>query len=512
MSHAGSVTASLIGDSERCYRAVRSRDARFDGVFYTGVRTTGIYCRPSCPAMTPKQQNVAFFATAAAAHAQGYRACRRCRPDATPGSPDWDVRADAVGRAMRLIRDGVVERDGVDGLAAQLGYSRRHLQRLLQQELGAGPLALSRAQRAHTARTLIETTALPFADVAFAAGFASVRQFNETMQQVYSCSPGRLRASRHSRAAVPTTGAGRLRLRLAVRAPFDAPGVAGFLAARAVPGLESAGARDYSRTLRLAHGCGVVTLEMCDDHVKAELSLDDLRDVAVAVARCRALLDLDADPEAVAEVLSADRVMATMVSARPGLRVPGHVDGFELAVRAIIGQQVSVNRARAIATELVGRHGSELEGAMDDEQVAKAAPRQLFPTPEALAEADPHRMGMPAARGRAVVALAQHVAANRLDLTLGADRADTAAKLLGLPGIGPWTAGYIAMRALGDPDVFLEGDVAVRKALAACDLPGSGWAAAERAFAWRPWRSYAVMHLWRRGSAAPQPRHMEGRP
>lgn len=490
---------SLVGDTERCYRAVRSRDARFDGVFFTGVRTTGIYCRPSCPAVTPKPVNVAFFPTAAAAHAQGYRACRRCLPDATPGSPDWDVRADAVGRAMRLIRDGVVERDGVDGLASRLGYSRRHVQRLLQQELGAGPLALARAQRAHTARTLIETTALPFGDVAFAAGFTSVRQFNETMQEVYARSPGQLRAARHSRGVA--AGNGRLRLRLAVRQPFDATGVGAFLSARAVPGLEVAGSHSYVRRVRLTHGCGVVALELHEDHVAALLGLDDLRDLTVAVARCRALLDLDADPQAVAEVLSADRAMAPLVTARPGVRVPGHVDGFELAVRAVVGQQVSVRRARTVATHLVRRHGSSAGG---DE--AAGAPRQLFPTPDSLAAADPATMGMPAARGRAVVALAKAVAAAQLELGAGADRAETMAQLRALPGVGPWTAGYIAMRALGDPDVFLEGDVVVRNSMAALGLPGPGGSAGEHAFAWRPWRSYAVMHLWRHAAAAPASR------
>jgi AraC family transcriptional regulator of adaptative response / DNA-3-methyladenine glycosylase II len=476
--------SAAVADTERCYRAVRSRDARFDGVFYTGVRTTGIYCRPSCPAVTPKQRNVTFFVTAAAAHAAGYRACRRCLPDATPGSPEWDVRADAVGRAMRLIRDGVVERDGVGGLATRLGYSRRHVQRLLQQELGAGPLALARAQRAHTARTLIETTALAFADVAFAAGFASVRQFNETMREVYGRSPGQMRTTGRARHPAQTPGRGRLRLRLAVRQPFDADELVAFLAARAVPGLETVGPRSYSRPLRLPHGPGTVALELHDDHVTADLALDDLRDLAAAVQRCRALLDLDADPHAIRDVLGSDAGLGPLVRERPGLRVPGHVDGFELAVRAILGQQVTVSRARAIATELVRRHDG-------------------FPTPEVLAVADPTTMGMPAARGRAVNALAAAVVAGRLEMGPGADRDGTRAALLALPGVGPWTAGYIAMRALRDPDVFLAADVAIRSALAVLGLPAP---TRPDAFAWRPWRSYAVMHLWRSVAATSKPR------
>jgi len=481
------VSPSAVADHERCYRAVQSRDARFDGVFFTGVRTTGIYCRPSCPAVTPKPRNVAFYPTAAAAHAAGFRACRRCLPDATPGSPEWDVRADAVGRAMRLIRDGVIERDGVDGLAARLGYSRRHVQRLLQQELGAGPLALARAQRAHTAGTLIETTTLPFADVAFAAGFASVRQFNETVREIYDRSPGQMRAGGRRRDASAETGHGRLRLRLAVRQPFDGDGLIDFLAARAVPGLEQVQGRTYFRTMRLTHGDGFVALDLRADQVTADLKLDDLRDLTAAVQACRALLDLDADPQAIRDLLGSDRHLGPLVRTRPGLRVPGHVDGFELAVRAILGQQVTVARARAVVTELVRRHGAD-----------------RFPTPEELAAADPGEMGVPAARGRAVVALATAVVTDGLDLGAGADREATRAALLSLPGVGPWTAGYIAMRALRDPDVFLEGDVVVRNTMAALGLPGDRPSAGEHAFAWRPWRSYVVMHLWRHAATAPR--------
>ncbi|MDQ3165720.1 MAG: helix-turn-helix domain-containing protein [Actinomycetota bacterium] len=488
------MTRSLVADDpERCYRAVRSRDARFDGVFFTGVRTTGIYCRPSCPAVTPLRRNVSFFVTAAAAHAAGLRACRRCLPDATPGSPEWNVRADAVGRAMRLIRDGVVEREGVDGLASRLGYSRRHVQRMLHSHLGAGPLALARSQRAHTARTLIETTTLPFADVAFAAGFASVRQFNDTIREVYARAPGQMRA-RRPRGDDSRPGRSQLRLRLAVRQPFDGDGLAAFLAARAVPAVEVVTERHYARVLRLSHGQGLVALSLGTDHVTADLDLDDLRDVAGAVQRCRALLDLDADPHAIGEVLGADPAMAPLVAARGGLRVPGHVDGFELAVRAVLGQQVSVARARTLAGDLVRRHGLDLSGGT---ATIRHGLSRAFPTPDALATADPTTMGMPASRGRAVVALATAVAAGQLDLGPGADRDETVSTLLSLPGVGRWTAGYIAMRALGDPDVFLEGDVVVRAAMSVLGLPAAGRAAAAHAFEWRPWRSYAVMHLWR---------------
>lgn len=486
------MTSNLaVVDAERCYRAVRSRDARFDGVFFTAVRTTGIYCRPSCPALTPRQCNVVFFPTAAAAHGAGFRACRRCRPDTTPGSPEWNVRADAVGRAMRLIRDGVVEREGVGGLASRLGYSSRHVQRLLHSELGAGPLALARAQRAQVARTLIESTQLAFADVAFAASFASVRQFNDTIQDIYARTPQQMRRTQ-ARRGQASSSQGRLRLRLPLRRPFDARAIARFLAVRAVPGLEWFEGMSYSRGLRLPHGDGRVLLRLHEDRVDCELDLDDLRDLAGAVQRCRSLLDLDADPAAIAEVLGADSALAPLLDARPGLRLPGHVDGFELAVRAILGQQVTVSRARALAADLVTRYGKRLP----TDPGSHTGVTFTFPTPEVLAGADPATMGMPAGRGRAVVALCEAVASQQLDLEPGADRNATSAALLALPGVGPWTAGYIAMRALADPDVFLDGDVVIRNSLLRLGLPGTGSRATKHAYGWRPWRSYAVVHLW----------------
>jgi AraC family transcriptional regulator of adaptative response / DNA-3-methyladenine glycosylase II len=476
-------------DAERCYRAVASRDPRFDGIFFIAVRTTGIYCRPSCPAITPKRSNVTFHPTAAAAHAAGYRACKRCLPDATPGSPEWDVRADAVGRAMRLIRDGVVEREGVSGLATRLGYSERHVTRLLRAELGAGPLAIARSQRAQAARVLVETTDLGFADVAFAAGFASVRQFNDTMQEVYASTPTSLRARAYGRADPAPARSGRLRLRLAVRQPFDAAHVVAFLAARAAAGIEHVAGGTYSRVLRLPHGAGRVHLAPGPDVVHAELELEQLRDLSAAVQRCRALLDLDADPMAVGDVLSADEALRPLVRARPGTRVPGAVDGFELAVRAILGQQVSVAAATKLVARVVAQHGARLPG---DDRL-----NSTFPSPQQLADADPSGFGMPVSRGAALVELAGQVAEGRILLEAGADRVETERALLAVSGIGPWTAGYIAMRALADPDRFLPGDVVVRTAMGSLGLPSDGSAAAAHAARWRPWRSYAVMHLWR---------------
>ena len=477
-------------DAERCYRAVLGRDRRFDGVFYTGVSSTGIYCRPSCPARTPRPENCTFYVTAAAAQAAGFRACRRCRPDLTPGSPEWDVRADVAGRAMRLIADGVVEREGVEGLAGRTGYTSRHLNRLLTEHLGAGPLALARAQRAHTARILIETTDMGFADVAFASGFSSVRQFNATIVEVYAATPTQLRAARSKErgTTLAEAGPGLVTVSLAVREPFDAAGLLQFLAPRAVPGLEAAETTDgvlrYSRTMRLSHGHGSVTLTPAVDRVTCELRLSDLRDLASAVERCRRMLDLDADPVAIDAHLSVDDVLRPWVQKRPGLRVPGHIDGFEVAVRAVVGQQISVAGARAIVGRLTHTYGR---------QVADSGPlTHVFPEPEAIAAADPELLPMPRARGRALVGLAAAVAEGRVVLDRGADRSDVREALLALPGVGPWTADYVALRALGDPDVFLPTDLGVKQGLQRLGLDPLT-ASSEP---WRPWRSYALMHVW----------------
>src|SRR2546421_42823 len=385
-------------DFERCYRAVESRDARFDGWFITAVTTTGIYCRPSCPTpVRPKRANVRFYPTAAAAQLAGFRACKRCRPDASPGSPEWNVRGDLVGRAMRLIADGTVDREGVAGLASRLAVSERHLHRLLLGELGAGPLAIARAQRAQSARTLIETTDLPFTDVAFAAGFESIRQFNDTTREVFALPPTELRRRGRRRG-------------------------------------------------------------------------------------------LDADPISVAEVLSRDRRLSPIVKKRPGLRAPGAVDGTGLAIQAILGQQVSLTAARTLALRLVTAHGDVIK-------IADPTLTHLFPGAPAIAAADLSRLGVPATRRATLRALAQAVAAGDLALDPGADRVEVYRKLRELPGIGDWTAGYIVMRALGDPDTFLPGDLGIKKAGARLGLVGTR-AITEHSAAWRPWRTYATHQLW----------------
>jgi AraC family transcriptional regulator, regulatory protein of adaptative response / DNA-3-methyladenine glycosylase II len=474
-------------DSERFWQAVEAGEERFDGWVFCGVKTTGVYCRPSCPARTPKRENVRFFPSAAAAQAAGFRACKRCRPDATPGSPEWDLRADLVGRAMRLIADGVVDREGVRGLASRLGYTERHVYRQLMAVAGAGPLGLARAQRAQTARILLETTALSSTEVAFAAGFSSVRQFNATVREVFALAPRELRARARRFGREQDSGA--VSLRLPHRAPMDARDVIAFLGLRAVPGVEQVSDGSYRRSLRLPHGHGVVELRPADGYVHARFRLTDLRDLAAAMQRTRALLDLDSDPHSVADALGSDPLLAPLVRAAPGRRVPGAVDGHELAVRAVLGQQVSVRGARTLAGRLVARLGEPLERPFGDVT-------HVFPSAAALAGADSDELAMPLARRRALLGLASALAREEIVIDAGADRADTRRKLLALPGIGPWTADYIAMRALRDPDAYLPGDLGVRHALECLGKPGGAADATALAERWRPYRAYAVMHLW----------------
>jgi len=474
-------------DFERCYRAVESRDARFDGWFITAVRTTGIYCRPSCPTpVRPKRENVSFYPTAAAAQLAGYRACKRCRPDASPGSPEWNVRGDLVGRAMRLIADGTVDRDGVAGLARRLAVSERHLHRLLLTELGAGPLAIARAQRAQTARVLIETTDLPFTDVVFAAGFESIRQFNDTVREVFALTPTALRTAGRRRADIAQ---GVLTLRLPYRPPLDWSALSAWLRVRALPGVAEVNGRVYRRTLRLPRGAGVVALEPIDTHIQCTLRLESMADLTSAVRQCRRLLDLDADPLSVVEILSKDRRLSRIVKKRPGLRAPGAVDGTELAIQAVLGQQVSLAAARTLALSLVTANGDVIK-------IADPTLTHLFPQAAAIAEADLARLGVPATRRATLRGLARAVASGTLALDPGADRTETYQQLLQLPGVGEWTAGYIVMRALGDPDTFLASDLGIKKAGARLGIGSSPRAISEHAAAWRPWRSYATHQLW----------------
>lgn len=492
-------------DDDGLYRAVQSRDRRFDGWFVLGVTSTHIYCRPSCPATTPRRVNVRFYRTAAAAQSAGFRACKRCRPDASPGSPEWNVRGDVVARAMRLIGDGVVDRDGVGGLARRLGYSERHLVRIVAGELGAGPLAIARAQRAHTARVLIETTDMSITEVAFAAGFGSVRQFNDTVREVFAATPSELRSRGtgilRSAAGERGTDAGSVTLRLAVRAPFDADAVLGFLGVRAVPGVEEWDGVTYSRSLALPHGQALVSFAPADGAVMATMRLTDWRDIAPAVGRCRRLLDLDADPVAVDAALGADPMLAPLVARRPGLRSPGAVDGGEIAVRAVLGQQVSVAGARTLAGRLTAAVGEPLADGL---RRPGSTIDRVFPTCAALAEIDPAALPLPEARRRTLVGICAAVAADDIVIDPGVDRTELSRRLVELPGIGAWTASYITMRGVGDPDVFLPTDLGVRHALERLGLEATPRVAALRAATWRPWRSYALHHLW--ASLAPTDR------
>jgi AraC family transcriptional regulator of adaptative response / DNA-3-methyladenine glycosylase II len=475
----------MVEDFERCYLAVQSRDPRFDGWFYTAVTSTHIYCRPSCPAQTPMRKNVRFYPSAAAAQLAGFRACKRCRPDASPGSPEWNSRADVAARAMRLIADGLVDREGVNGLAQQLGYSVRQLERVLQHEIGAGPIAIARAQRAQTARILIETTNLTMTDVTFAAGFSSVRQFNDTVQAVFASSPTSLRArARGARVGVEASTA--IIVRLAFRQPLCPDNLFGHLAATAVPGVEEVRGETYRRTLRLAHGSGIVELTPTPEYINCRAVLSDMRDLTATIARSRWLLDLDADPVAIDRQLSVDPSLAPLVMKSPGRRVPRCVDGAEMALRAVLGQQVSTSAAQTHAGRLVQQCGepvSDPSGALT----------HLFPLPGDLLDA---RLAVPSKRRDTFAALVRSLQSGDLALGPGSDRVESLNALSKIPGIGPWTRQVIAMRALGDPDAFPESDLGVRHAAERLGIPSTPAALVERSQAWRPWRAYAVQYLW----------------
>jgi AraC family transcriptional regulator of adaptative response / DNA-3-methyladenine glycosylase II len=484
-------------DFERCLRAVQSKDGRFDGWFFTAVTSTGIYCRPSCPVVPPKTKHIRFYPSAAAAQQAGFRACKRCRPDASPGSPEWNVRADAVARAMRLIADGVVDREGVPGLAARLGYSTRQIQRQLQAELGAGPLALARAQRAQTARLLIETSTLPMGDIAFAAGFASIRAFNGTVREIFALTPTELR--RRAANGQPAAHHGELSLRLPLRSPFCPDNLFGHLVATGVPGVEEWRDGAFRRTLRLPAGHGVATLRPLPDHVACQLALTDLRDLTTAVTRCRRLLDLDADPVAVCDLLAGDPVLAPLLAKAPGRRVPRTVDAAEFALRAVLGQQVSTAAARTLAGRLAAEYGEPVTDPA-------GGLTRLFPEPARLTGLDAAALAMPRTRRETFTRLAAALAGapdgGGIDLTAGGDWQQARDQLHELPGIGPWTVEIIAMRGLGDPDAFPATDLGVRGAAAALGLPGSPAALTARAGCWRPWRAYAVQYLWATGEHA----------
>jgi AraC family transcriptional regulator of adaptative response / DNA-3-methyladenine glycosylase II len=594
---ASALIEGMTLDFDTCYRAVVARDPRFDGRFFTGVTSTGIYCRPICPARTPARRNMRFFPHAGAAEAAGFRACRRCRPEASPGSPDWKPRADLAARAVRLIADGYADEHGISGLARRLAVTGRHLRRLLLAELGTTPIALARTTRLQTARRLLAETDMPVTEIAFASGFSSVRQFNASFQEAYGRSPSALRArvprprprapgqARRGRPAAAnargpdgrgapgqgtpgqdpdgqgahgetTAGGTWLTLRLACREPFDGQSLLRFLAARAIAGVEEVSHGRYARTVRVPGGSGIIELiptpaarsgedsqadraarpaqagrpnqpgqhgrvsRAGEAQVLLRVRLTGLRGVGQVVSRCRQLLDLDADPQAIAAVLAADETLAPLVAARPGLRVPGAYDGFELAVRAVLGQQVSVPAASTLAGRLAARYGTRLDAAAPSYSArayrarehpeppghpAPGAPAAgpvtgpagpagpltvLFPRPADLADADLSGLGLTTGRQVTLRTLAAACAAGRLNLDPGTDPEETTVRLAELPGVGPWTVAYILMRAAGDPDAFPGSDLGLRRAMERLGIePG-------RAERWRPWRAYAALHLW----------------
>ena len=509
-------------DRDHCYRALTARDARFDGQFIAGVRTTGIYCRPSCPATTPRPGNVDFYQTAAAAHEAGLRACKRCQPDAVPGNPDWNRRDDLAGRAMRLILDGTIEREGVPGLAARLGYSSRQLTRVLTAELGASPLSLARAHRAESARALLAGTELPVAQVAFAAGFSSIRQYNDTMREIYGLTPSALRQlARRGRDGVrfPPSPSSPVvtdaistvvTVRLAARQPFDGTGLMRFLADHAVTGVErmtGEGAEAaIDRLVRLPHGAARITLRLDLDRpgVLCTAALGTIADLAPLVARIRRWFDLDADAVAIESALGADALLGPLVAASPGIRIPGAIDAEEALIRTIVGQQISLPAART----MLGRLAADLDEA---EGLTPGRELRPFPTAERIAANGGAVLRGPASRQRTVLSTARALANGELVLDVGMPAAELRSQLIALPGIGPWTADYVTMRVLGNPDVLLAEDLVLQRTLRSLGAANTAREARVLGERWAPWRSYATLHLWRAAPAiVRRPRALPG--
>ncbi len=480
-------------DDDACYRALQTRDARFDGRLFVGVRTTGIYCRPICPARTPLRKNVRFYPSAAAAQEAGFRPCLRCRPETSPDLGAWRGASNTVSRALSLIEAGALDEGDVEALADRLGVGERQLRRLFRQHLGASPVAVAQTRRVLLAKQLIHQTRLPMTEVALASGFGSVRRFNETFQQLYDRPPASLR--RLEGVEVSASNAGAVTLPLPYKPPYDWDAILGFLSLRAIPGVEVVSDGRYARTIALGDDRGLVMVEPMDgERLNVTIRFPKISALPAIIARIRRVFDLAADPAAISAHLSRDPVLAPMVAARPGLRVPGAWDGFEIAIRAILGQQITVHAARGLAGKLVAAHGEPLPA-----ELVGAAPglTHVFPSPRSLAGADFAALGMPRSRAAALTALTEAVTAD--PLIFGARRSleDAVGALKALPGIGEWTAQYIAMRELREPDAFPAADIGLMRALA--DETGKRPNPAElaaRAEAWRPWRAYAALHLW----------------
>ena len=489
--------ASLMDmDATACYRAISTRDARFDGRLFVGVKTTGIYCRPICPARTPKFENVSFYASAAAAQEAGFRPCLRCRPETSPDLAFWRGTSNTVSRALALIEAGGLDEADVEGLANRLGIGARQLRRLLRQHVGASPVAVAQTRRVLLAKQLIHETTLPMAEVALASGFNSVRRFNETFLQMFGRSPATLRRVRDK----TRREAGSLSVRLAYRPPYDWDAMLAFLRARAIPGVEMVSENVYRRTIAIGEASGMIEVAPADkNRVDVSVRFPDMAALPQIIARVRRVFDLAADPDMIGEHLSLDPVLAPLVAARPGLRVPGGWDGFELAVRAIFGQQITVPAATKLLGRLVEAHGTRLPAPIRDVEGLG----HLFPSPARVAKADLSVLGMPKARAVAVTSLARAICADPAIFSRGACLEEAIAKLRSLPGIGEWTAQYIAMRELREPDAFPAADIGLLRAMATADGRPSPAELLSRAERWRPWRAYAALHLWAAGIAPP---------
>lgn len=480
------MTVPLSTDPDRSWRAWTTHDRRFDGRIFMGVASTGIYCRPVCPARLPARRNARFFATAAAAEAAGFRPCRRCRPETAPGSPAWQGTSATLARALRLIEAGELDAHGVEGVAQKLGVTSRWLRKLFEEQLGASPLDVALTRRVHVARRLLDETTLPLIDIALASGFGGERQLRAAIRRTFRRAPSELRG----RAAAGAPGA--LALRVPARAPFDAAPLLAFFAMRAIPGVEQVDGTTYRRTIALDSGPATLAVETHpgEAHVTVRLDASPGANVLPVVARVAQMFDLAADAEGIAVTLRrADPRLAQALRRGP-VRVPGAWDPFELAVRALLGQQISVAAARTIAARLVSACGTPL-----------AAPRgaltHLFPGPDAVAAAPLESLGLPRARATALRGLARAVASGAVSLESGGDPDAVIASLVALPGIGPWTAHYIALRALREPDAFPAGDLVVRQALAEDGALPPERDVLARAERWRPFRAYATIALWR---------------
>ena len=470
-------------DSKICSRARLARDPRFDGRFFIAVLTTRIYCRPICAVRPPKEKNVRYYSTAAAAAEAGFRPCLRCRPECSPGTPAWLGTSATVSRALRLISESALEDGGVDSLAARLGIGSRHLRRLFLQHIGATPIAIAQTRRLHFAKKLLDETNLAMQELAFASGFGSVRRFNTTFQKTYGRTPTHIR---HLARRAPAEERHEYRFLLRFRPPFDWGGLLGFLAPRATPGVEVVEHPVYRRTFRLEKHIGWLeaTLEEPASAVGLRIHFPDPRSLFLIVERARRLFDLSADPQEIAQQLGSDPLLARRISARPGLRVPGAWDGFELAVRAILGQQVTVRGATTLTGRLVREFGTPL--------TSNRGLTHVFPDAAALADADVGRIGLPRARAHTIRSLARAVTNGDVSFSTSANIEDFLERFLRLPGIGDWTAQYVAMRALGEPDAFPAADLGLLRA-SGLRSPRALEALSQ---SWRPWRSYAAMYLW----------------